>query len=488
MTLPVTRTIEKDGAIGNATQLSRPPMVVVGPCSAGPVNKPRAFAKIQELTAEHGDGPAVELAAYALETYRRPVILIRTEAGEAHSYGAIDNSGITGTAVASIDNPSTAPADDYEVRVLVVAGGTVGADGITYRLSYDAGRTYSPPLPLGIATTIPVPGASGIDVTLGDLNPGDVIAFDCWCATPTSGELSTALEALGVSARDWEFAVVAAPIDLARAAVVSAWLEDLHDKGKHHWAAGNFRAPNAGESEANYRTAFETFRNNFASTSVSIAAGTCQLYSPISRRQYRRPAVFPVAALVQNVSEEIDVAAVDSKYPKDLGPLPGVSVRDDDGNPMEGYHDEDANPGLDDLRATTLRSWSGYSGTYVGNCRLMSSDSSDFQFVQHRRVMNIARKVLNEYMIQRLSKPLEIDRKTGFVREADLLNIEAEAMRRLDKALTSKASAWQFTLSRTDPILNPPYPLTGEFKMIPLGYPKEITVTVAYTRTLDGGV
>lgn len=488
MTLPFARTVERDGALGNASNVSGLPMAVVGPCSAAASLLPQSFLRVPDLITALGEGPLVDHAAYVLDTYKRPVIVVPTGASEPHVYSAVDVSGVDGTSTPSVASPSTAPKDDYEVSVKVVAGGVVGTAGITYRISYDAGRSYAAPVALGTATTIPIAGCSGVALSAGSLAAGDVFTFSATAATPLTSELSAALDSLTSTGKAWEFAFITSPLAAADASAVATWLASLHAVGKHHWAAGNFRLPAAGETEADYLDAFEVFRATFSSTSLVVGAGAAKVMSPISRRQYRRPAMLPVAALISACSEEIDPAALDGKLGGDTGPLPGTAIRDAEGNPEAGYHDEAVNPGLDDLHATTLRTWDGELGVYVGNCRLMGSDDSDFQFVQARRVMNIARTVARAYMLRRLSKPLPISPRTGFVQEWKLREIEAGCNEALSKALLQKpkASAARVVLSRNDPVTTAPYPLTGQLKVVPLAYPKEITIEVSFAQTLEG--
>src|SRR5690606_18714069 len=150
----------------------------------------------------------------------------------------------------------------------------------------------------------------------------------------------------------------------------------------------------------------------------------------------------------------------------DAGPLPGVSVRDANGNPL--YVDAVENgSALDDIGATVLRTWEDYTGTFINNVRLLSSPDSDFEFLPSRRVMNIARTTLNQYMTKQLSKPLARDPKTGFVTEAALVRLEAGANAVLASALlvTPKASFVRFTASRSDPVITAPHRLTGKLAL-----------------------
>ncbi len=80
------------------------------------------------------------------------------DSGSPGTYGTIDLAGVTGTCVPAVDD-SLEPYGTDELDVVVVAGGTVGTTGITYKLSRDAGRHYGNTLALGTATSIAVSNA-----------------------------------------------------------------------------------------------------------------------------------------------------------------------------------------------------------------------------------------------------------------------------------------------------------------------------------------
>src|SRR5690606_24080909 len=100
-------------------------------------------------------------------------------------------------------------------------------------------------------------------------------------------------------------------------------------------------------------------------------------------------------------------------------------IRDANGNPL--YHDEFAQPGLDAMRATVLRTWSSPQGVYVNRPRIFSADGSDFYLVPHRRVMNLAYRTLLAYFVRRLNKPVRVNTTTGKIREEEALEIETGA-------------------------------------------------------------
>jgi hypothetical protein len=198
-----------------------------------------------------------------------------------------------------------------------------------------------------------------------------------------------------------------------------------------------------------------------------------RLVSGVQAKNFRRPLLFALAGVQGNVSEEVNVADVN------LGALRGASITDSNGNPTE--HNEALYPGLDDARFITARSWDGYPGVYITRPRILSTPTSDFQIIPYRRVLNLAEAVLREYFVRRLNRPIRVDTKTGYILEADAVEIEGGARAAMRSALLAKpkASGVQFVLSRFDNVLSTKT-LTGTARVLPLAYPEFIEITIGF--------
>jgi hypothetical protein len=383
-------------------------------------------------------------------------------------------TAIAGNSVPTLDD-TTHPNDDYEVFVRVVSGGTRGVAGITYQWSLDGGRTLSPLTALGTATSIVIPGSGGvkIDLSAGTLVAGDTLAFPTVAPRWNGTELASALDALIASAVQWEIVHVVGAIDPDAFDIVELKITGAMGSGKEHAWAGNTRMPVGAETEANYLASLAAALGSKATRHGDFCAGACKLTSSVTGRKYRRPIAFAVAAREASVSEEINTADIN------LGPLAGASIRDANGNPDE--HDEAINPGLDDARFTVLRTWEGVAGVYVNRPRLFSPEGSDFQLLPHRRVLNLAHASLRAYFVRRLNQPVLVDRTSGFILEAEALEIEAGARAVLAATLLAKpkASGALFTLSRTDNLLSTKT-LTGQARVIPLAYPEFIELDLGF--------
>jgi len=467
---------ELDGALGVLPPSSGKLLAVVGASTGGTlaVDTPATYARVKDVIAACGVGPLVEAACHYIERYGKPVVIVRTGKTTVGACGAVSATGApTGTSVVTED-AATAPYDDYDVRLDVVIGGTVGTGPISVKWSVDGGRTYSPVTALGTAVVL-VLGDTGVklDFTVGTMVTGEYYTARTTAPQWNNTELGTALDALVASAVSWELVHVVGALDSTFLDTIDGKISAALAAGKYHAWIGNTRVPTVAESEATYLTSISGVYASDATIFGMVCAGACKLTSAVTGRKYKRPIAFAVAAREASVSEEIDTAAIN------LGTLSGVSIRDSNGNVDE--HDESVSPGLDDARFTVLRTWDGIAGTYINRPRIFSAAGSDFQLLPHRRVMNLAHAALRAFFIRRVNVPILVDKTTGFILESEALEIESGARAAMRALLLAKpkASAVQFALSRTDNLLSTKL-LTGTARVVPLAYPETISLELGF--------
>jgi hypothetical protein len=474
MTQPKIVVTELDGSLGILPPAGSSVLAMVGVASAGAIATPATYARVKDVVAAFGSGPMVEAAAHYIERYGLPVLLSRATASTASSFGTIDVTGVTGTSVVTKDAAATCD-DDYEAYLIVITGGTIGVSGITYQESLDNGRTLSPVKALGTANTLTITGSGGVafDFAAGTLVAGDVVRLRCVAPNFDSTSLGVAIEAVKNSVVSWECLEICGPLDATMFDTVETKFASLFTAGKYRSWYGNCRLPTVGESEATYLTAMTAIFSAKSSSYGALGFGSCKLTSSVSGRKYKRPICMAFAAREAAQSQEINSADIN------LGSLVGVSIADANGNPDE--HDESINPGADDARFVTLRTWDGIAGVYVNRPRVFSAAGSDFDITPKRRVLNLAHAALRSFFIRRLNAPIIVDSTTGFILESEALEIEAgaEAAMRSVLLATPKASGIQFSLSRTDNLLSTKT-LTGSARVIPLAYPETINLDVGF--------
>jgi hypothetical protein len=476
----VTQT-EIDGALG-VQPAGQSYFAMVGVSDSGPIATPAAFARTTDVISTFAAGPLVEAACYHIATYEQPVLICRATASVGATESSINVTGVTGTSVVTFGSDTTAN-DDYEMYFVVVTGGTIGtaSPAITYQTSNDNGRTLSPITALGTANTLTFPNSGGIviDFAAGTLVAGDVVTFRTVAPTWASADLGVALAALKASTTAWDTVSIVGPIDATSFAGIAVSFGSMPEKS---WI-GHTRIPLIAESEGTYLTSLVGVFGGLSSTFGMLTAGSALVTSAVTFRQYQRPVSFAVAPLATTVSPEIDISALD------VGSLPGVVITDKNGNNF--LHNESINPGLDDARFCVLRTWDGEQGVFVNNPNLFSPSGSDFSYFQHRRIMNLLKRTSRIFFQRRLSKPIAVDTKTGFILESEAKEIEASANAAIRGVLLAKpmvsGGAYgpsQFVkISRTDNLLSTKTLNISE-GVIPLAYPKAIIIQDQFTNPI----
>lgn len=477
MTLPNATINETDGALGIQSGGGRL-MTAVGVSSRGPIDAPAAFAKVTDVVATYGEGPMVEFACYLISRYGKSVLITRTGQSVAGSFPADDVTVFagTGTSVITVDDVGTAPNDDLDFAFRVVAGGTIGVAGITFQWSTDGGRTYSPITALGVAALFVFPESGGvqIDFAAGTLVAGDLCTFRGTAPSWNSAEINSALVALFATQAKWKIAHIIGPLDGTTFDVIDPLFSGGLANGKARSWIGHFRMEDEGETAAAYKAAADAALSSKATVFGCIAYGASKLSSAVTGRSFRRPSSFAFAAREISIEEHENSAKVN------LGPLPGVSIVDANGNPDE--HNEENTPGADESRFVTLRTWGDdFEGVYITRARLFSPSGSDYDLHTKRRVINIAHEVLRPYFIRRLHEDLVVDKKTGFIREEEAVEMERGAVSALQTALTSKpkASAVSVTISRTDALLTSKT-ISVSARITPLSQPEFIEIELGF--------
>ncbi|WP_437279345.1 DUF2586 family protein [Sorangium sp. So ce375] len=450
-------------------------LAVAATASSGPLGVSAPVTQTQALVDTYVSGPLVEACAYAIERFGLTVLPVLTDSSVAGGYGTLTD-GITGTSEPTLD-ATAEPIDEYEVVIRFKSGGTIGTTGITYWRSYDGGRTglksTDPVYALGTATKLTVPGGGAIDFGAGTIIANDQLSYPTTAPGFSAAELGAALTSLRLTQARWTSLLVYGDLDATKLSTLDAGLEAMHTAGRERRAVAHARKPTPGESEATYLSAMITAFGASASRRVALCAGGAKIDSSISRRRYRRSPALAVGALAAAVSEEIDLAELA------YGPLPGVAIADGNGNPDE--HDERINPGLDDQRFLSLRSWEGRAGVWVNNPRLFAPVGSDFLYLQYGRIVDVACTVARTELEPILNRGVLVRTDgSGRIDPALALAIEGQINARLGSALVGnrKATAVVFTLSRTDDVLR-----TGaigwQVRVIPLAYLKKLNGKVA---------
>lgn len=483
MAVPKASINIQDGVTGVVTPGSDAVLAIIAPSSAGPTNEPSPCSGGRAAQSEFGFGFLPDAADYVMRVGGHPTVLIRPTTATAGDYSAFVKTG-GGTATPA--EGLTAPNDDYTVSVRFLTGGALGTTGITYQ--YHLGGGWSAIKALGTALNIVIPD-TGITIVLGTstqtILAGQVCSFSTTGPQATTSDLATSLEALRVSALDWEAVLIHGDCTGDHVTLVDQWLAGLAAKGKHRWAIFNTRRWAKGtETAAEYITALSAIRaSGGPSSRIIFCADGGEVLSVLRGIKQFRPTAMGVAGRAMKIDLGVDPAYVAD------GPLTGYSIIDGKGNPLAW--DEAKTEGLDALKFTILRTHEKRAGAYVNNANVFSSESSDFVYLPHLRTMNLACDTAFDTLTSQLGKGVTKNPKPGpnnarYISEESAAAIEGMVQANLERVLKGRVDQVQFKLSRTDDISsNGPAKVTGTLKIVAFGYVKEFDITASFAKAIE---
>ncbi len=412
----------------------------------------------------------------------KPIVAVRAEHSTEGAYGAVTT---TGAGTSAITAGATEPVDAFAIVVDFPVAGTIGIAGIQYRYSIDGGETFSRRTALGIANTITIPDTGAtLALGAGTILAGEVAKVTTTAPALTNADLPAALEALRVTSSPFEAVYLDLEADDDTVGVVGPWLVEMNKRGRYPvvYLTARPRDIDGEETEAEYKDALDALLSSVANIDVIIGADLGDLASPVRGISRAYPAGFFAAARTTSLRYGVDPAYVA------LGPLPGVRITDDRGNPK--YHDENLFPGLDELRATSLRTFDGegMEGVYLTNVNLVAPGGSDYVFVQHARTLNRGCEIAHQILTKQLSRGVRKSPTVGtggerYIAETDAQDLEGLVNAQLSRELVTPGEVddIRFSLSRTDDIRsNAGATLTGRLENVSLGYAKVFDVTAGH--------
>jgi Protein of unknown function (DUF2586) len=449
-------TVE-DGGIGIVAPTSGGMHTVLGHCVGGTANVLKIYSKdnIKGLIADYTGGVAVEAAAFALKNGSPVVGICKTATSVAGATTAVTRSaGGTGTIAVS-----GTPNDDYSVIVKIIAGGAVAT--ATMQIAID-GDTFAPLI--ATASTYLIP-STGLTLALsGTFAAGETHSFSSTAPAPNASDIGTALDALFLDGRDPGFLHICGSAStpsaqLAICTAVEAELSSWEDNLLHTFAV--MEMPAATDSALATAIASVSYKR------VSPCVDFVELVSAIRRTQDKRSSAWAVAPRIASVDPGRDPAE------RAIGKLRGV---------ISTYRDEEKTPGLDTLGYTTLATYRKRGGVYLKNARIPAGSTSDYQYVVHRRVMDVALDSVGDALFEYIARRLRVDPTTGFLRtpEANSIDNVIGGKLRVATVQPERASAAQFAINRSDNVLSDST-LRGKVAIVPLLYPRKIEATFTFT-------
>lgn len=231
-----------------------------------------------------------------------------------------------------------------------------------------------------------------------------------------------------------------------------------------------------GELEDTWMASLITAFNSFVSNRVSVFAGTADMYSSGNKQYSIRPGSWLMTGREALIPIQEDVAAVAR------GPLPFILTPDLTIGRYGIYHDEQAKPGLDSARFSTLRSFRGLPGFYITNGRTMATPGSDYTYLQNRRVMDQACTLLDTVAKQFINSTITAN-PNGTIYAIDAGGIEDKVSTYMYAGLKDNVTAISVVVDRTINIV-----ATQRLKITvsirPFGYAKFIDLVIGFAPTV----
>lgn len=453
----VTHSFE-DGALGIVASLSEY-HVKIGHATKGEANKVYIFADPKRVVQELGAGQLVESVCEAINTAKKPVIAIPV----ATTDGKLSTITKVGTGPDITDN-SSKPNDSYSLKIKITRDGALGTSAFVYSL--DNGETFSNEI--ATVASYEIPG-SGIKLTFATGSYVEGTVYLATSSAPSYG-LTAAMDAIeaalasqekfrlihvvgqAVAAGTDEDPISAPQASATMATAIGARLLAAEQDDQLVYVI--LEAPEADDSSL--KAAFK----DVSSTRVAVAAGFCDLYSPVQKRLQKRHAAWPLVSRI--------MANPIHRHPARVrdGALSGVRSL---------YRDERTEPGLLDARFMCLMSHKGRPGFYAAGAPMMCPPGSDYRNVMNRQVADACADIVIAGLQFYLGDDVRVQRKNGFILEKDARDIEENIRAAMETAVTKPghASAVEFELMRDDNILATET-VHYRWGVIPVGYMTQI--------------
>ena len=451
----VTLTIE-DGGLGLLPTASDQVVAIVGPALSGSVGAVISITSYDALLTTFGGGALVDAAAVCISMGAPQVLCVRSE-------GTLDGTTTVtgpGAGLVTIQGQATRDAD---IAITVTAGRvSISREG---RPAVAAGNvgTVIALADLGVTLIVAFQGQVDYDTTISFRLPKS-----------HTGSIVNGIRSLLQDPREWgavlvtgfdqpelysqDPAVLAAAFDFA---VVAGQLMD-EASASHRYASVILPAPVSQRGPDALAVATQAF----AHPRVMVAHGTAVIVHPINLQ----PATIPLAVVV---AAKFVAAPISHDFGRVAsGSLPGV---------LSISHDERQEPGLDAARFSTARTFIGLPGFYLTAGRMFAASGSDYEFVQHRRVMDRACKLSRAALLPYLNDSVRVDTKTGGIDEGDARDVETSLEASLDADLVGAGHATRAKgrVIRTDAIIQTKT-MRVSLNIIPKGYLRAIGITLSF--------
>ena len=366
----------RDGGLGPSRTSVRGELGILGVSSQGD-EVVRSFGKasLADMVSHYGTGPLVDAIQDAFQGGAQVLRTLRIAPADVGELGTPTDVVKEGTGTIGFTGN---PLDEYQIAVEIL---TTGATGIaTYRYSLDGGDTWSDERATSATSVL---GATGVEATFvgaGDdaFEAGDLTTVNAEAPEATTQELQDALEIVLASPYNPALILIAGTTGNAQWAALDTKASDFVEAYKFCHFICCARGPDVVSEETveEWSAALLTEKST-TSEWVEVVATPLE-YVALDGSQRQRSGGALYAGWLSAQDEWIPPGRVK------LGALPGVLDLAPDGITETQIKD------LDTSGYTTFRTYRGLGGGYVTMGRMIVGTSSDYRYVQNRRVLNLA--------------------------------------------------------------------------------------------------
>ncbi|WP_435924815.1 DUF2586 domain-containing protein [Paenibacillus sp. DYY-L-2] len=384
--LPDAKVVIQDGGLGASHDAAGGVHLKIGVCSLGTPNQIYRVSDPSKIASTFGTGELVRALLDSMQLGARDIIVIPAAASVAGTVGAVTKTGTGGRVL----NVTGTPNNRHDVIVKIVKSGA--ANAAQYQLSLD-GSTFGPVRTIPSNGTIALPD-TGLTLNFTSPTPpttdnfveGDEYRFETTAPQMSNADFLAAMNVVKNNSLNYEYIHVVGESDSSLWAMCASDAVALEENHKPIHFICEAQRPDEGETVDQWVQALITARQSFVSDRVSVVAPIVQVAALDGSVRWTNLAGVYAGILAR--------ARVSESPGKVMSfPLTNVTAL------MEGM-DNSHIKALDDAGYITARTFEGLSGFYITNGRMMANAGSDFEFVEVRRTVDKAARLVRQASVR----------------------------------------------------------------------------------------
>lgn len=440
--------------IGVSPNVSETPIVITGSMNA------------QRIRERLGLSPLADAVMDSVENGSNRVLCIPVAASTPGTLGEVTKTGTGGGSCTAAGNPNNA------FDIIVVFTGQGGFNTAVYKYSINGGYSYSNELTLPLTGVVEIP-STGVTLTFTQAQGEESTSYkvgDKYTLSTTAPQMTNqnVLDAIGTLKnlkQEFEFVHIVGESQKSLWAAVAA--EQVTLAGTHHKPVFFImEAYNKGteESAQDYALRLEADRVGIANFDIQVVA---------ARSLYKR---------MDGVTKEINNAGIvcglyaKAKLQQSIGETRTFGIAEEKMLELRPVGIEEHIRLLDTAKYLTFRGYTGLSGFYVTNARVMAPEGSDFRYAEDVRIKNkIIRETRKEALLN-LQSDIDLEDVQGSL-EAIAKFVEAP----LDEMARAKEiTSATITVPQGQDILTTET-LQLTIRYVPVGHLREIVLDIGMT-------